>query len=142
MPALKNAKWERFAQELAKGRGQAEAYVAAGYAPSEPNASRLTSNDKVAARVSELLERAAIRAEISLASITDRLLKIAEKAEAKDEASMLQVARASLMDAAKLNGLVVDKAENTNASTITVQYVTNATGPAPEPSEEDYETTE
>lgn len=140
MPALKNAKHERFAQELAKGRGQAEAYVAAGYAPSEPNASRLTSNDKVAARVAELLERAAMRTEITVASITDRLLKIAEKAEVKDEASMLQVARASLMDAAKLNGLVVDKGDTTTSGTVTVTYVNAPAGPAPPPSEEDYET--
>jgi len=109
MPALTNPKHERFAQELAKGKTQAEAYQAAGYAPSEPNASRLTSNDKVAARVAEIQERAAVRAEISVASITERLLAIAKKGEGKDDAPMLSVARASLMDAAKLNGLIVDK---------------------------------
>lgn len=113
MPALKNAKHERFAQELAKGKNQADAYAEAGYAPSEPHASRLASNGKVAARVAEIQERAAIRTEISVASITDRLLKIAAKGEATDEAPMLSVARASLMDAAKLNGLIVDKGEFT-----------------------------
>ncbi len=109
MSALENPKHERFAQELAKGRSQAEAYAEAGYRPSEPHASRLASNGKVAGRVAEILERAAIRAEVTVASITERLLAIATKAETKDEASMLGVARASLMDAAKLNGLVVDK---------------------------------
>ena len=109
MPALSNPKHERFAQALAKGKSQAEAYADAGYKPSEPNASRLRSNDKVQERVAEILDRAATRAEITVASITDRLLAIAAKAEKSREAPMLQAARASLMDAAKLNGLVVDK---------------------------------
>lgn len=111
MPALSNVKHERFAQELAKGKTQTEAYEVAGYAHSEPNASRLTRHDKVQARVSELQERAAVRTEITVAGITERLLAIATKAEGKDDAPMLSVARASLMDAAKLNGLIVDKVE-------------------------------
>lgn len=115
MPALKIAKHERFAQELAKGKSQAEAYAEAGYAPSEPHASRLASNGKVAGRVAEILDRAATRTEITVASITDRLLKIAEKGEKSTEAPMLSVARASLMDAAKLNGLVTEKREFSGA---------------------------
>lgn len=109
MPALSNPKHERFAQELAKGKTQAEAYAAAGYAPSEPNASRLTSNDKVRARVAEIQERGAIRAEVTIASLTADLMRLREKGEALGEASGLSVARASVMDIAKLNGLVVDK---------------------------------
>lgn len=109
MPVLGNPKHERFAQELAKGKSQAEAYEAAGYAASEPNASRLTRNDKVQARVAEIQSRAAVRTEITVADITARLLAIAAKGEAKDDAPMLSVARASLMDAAKLNGLAPDK---------------------------------
>lgn len=140
MPALKNTRHERFAQELAKGKSQAEAYEIAGYAPSEPNASRLTRNDKVQERIAELQAGAAKRTEITVAGITDRLLKIAAKGEASSDAPMLSVARASLMDAAKLNGLVVDKAESQTAGTLSVTYVTAATGPAPAASEEDYET--
>ncbi len=112
MAALTNTRHERFAQELAKGKSQAEAYELAGYQPSEPNASRLTRNDKVSARVAELQERAAVRTEVTVASITDRLLAIAKKGEDSSEAALLSVARASLMDAAKLNGLVVDKSES------------------------------
>lgn len=109
MPALENPKHERFAQELAKGKAADEAYAAAGYKPDRGNASRLTANDSVKARVAEIQERAAIRTEITVASITERLLAIAAKGEAAEEAPMLSVARASLMDAAKLNGLVVDR---------------------------------
>lgn len=111
MPALTNPRHERFAQELAKGKTQAEAYAEAGYKPSESNASTLRSNQKVQARLSELQDRAAVRTEITVAGITERLLKIAAKGEESSDAPMLQAARASLMDAAKLNGLIVDKSE-------------------------------
>lgn len=114
MPALKNAKHERFAQELAKGKSASEAYIDAGYIRNDGNACRLKGNEKVAARLTELLSGAAKRTEITVASITDRLLKIAEKGERSNDAPKLSVARAALMDAAKLNGLVVDKAELTN----------------------------
>ena len=140
MPALENPRHERFAQELAKGRTQAEAYAEAGYKPSEPNASRLRSNEKVQARIAELQERAAVRTEITVASITERLLAIATKAETSSDAPMLQAARASLMDAAKLNGLVVDKGEQSLKHTgLSVTYVTSKDGP-PELNSEDYET--
>lgn len=112
MSALENARHERFAQELAKGKTADEAYAEAGYKPDRGNASRLTANDSVAQRVSEIQERAAVRTEITVADITKRLLAIATKGETSTEAPMLSVARASLMDAAKLNGLVVEKSES------------------------------
>ena len=111
MPALTNPRHERFAQELAKGQTQAEAYAAAGYKPSEPNASRLTSNDKVRERVAEILERGALRAEVNVATLTTDLLRLRDKGEALGDAAGLSVARNSVMDIAKLNGLVIDKAE-------------------------------
>lgn len=111
MAALPNTRHERFAQELAKGKSQSEAYADAGYRPSRSAASRLAEDVNICARVAEIQERAATRAEISVASITERLLNIAMKGEASNEAAMLQAARASLMDAAKLNGLVVEKSE-------------------------------
>jgi len=146
MAALKNARHERYVQELAKGSSQVDAYVAAGYGGSpsavRANASRLISKDNVSARLTELTERAAIRTEITVAEITDRLLAIAKKGETSTQAPLLAVARAALMDAAKLNGLVIEKAESVEAATLTVTYVTSASGPAPAPSDEDYETRE
>lgn len=108
---LKNTRHERFAQELAKGKSQSEAYRVAGYKPDTGAASRLSGNVSVLGRVSELKERAAIRTEITVAGLTERLLRIADKAEKKDDGSQLSTARASVMDAAKLNGMVVDKSE-------------------------------
>lgn len=118
MAALSNPRHERFAQELAKGGSQVEAYGLAGYSPHDSAAARLFGNVRVQARVAELQERAAVRTEITIASITERLLAIATKGEATSDASMLSVARASLMDAAKLNGLVVEKQEQ-NATVVT-----------------------
>ena len=112
MTALANAKHERFAQLLFQGKPASAAYAEASYKPDDGNAARLTGNDKVQARLSELKVHSSIRAEITVASITDRLLKIAAIGESNPEDSkMLAVARASLMDAAKLNGLVVERSE-------------------------------
>ena len=110
MGVLTNPKHELFAQGLAKGLTQAEAYERAGYKPSEANASTLTRNQKVAGRVAELQSRAAARVEITVAGLTERLLRLADTAESLGDASGVQASRASLMDAAKLNGLITDKA--------------------------------
>jgi hypothetical protein len=106
---LKNARHERFAQELAKGLPASKAYVAAGYRPSEPNSSRLTRNEQVSARVAELKGMAADKVVVTVAGLTERLLKIAAAGDGKTEAPLLSVSRAALMDVAKLNGLIVDR---------------------------------
>lgn len=117
MPILANSKWELFAQELAKGKSAAEAYEIAGYKPNDGNCIRLKGNERVIARVSELMSRAAIRTEISIASVTESLLRIAGKAEDLGEASGLNVAKSAWMDAAKVNGLIVDRSETENVNT-------------------------
>ena len=109
MAALKNARHERFAQLIAEGKTQDEAYKIAGYAPSRANASTLRAKQNVSARVDTLLERAAVRTEMTIASLTERLVQIADKGENLRDAAGLGVARLSLMDAAKLNGLITDK---------------------------------
>lgn len=129
MPPLANTKHERFAQFLAKGETATDAYAHAGYASNDGNAARLKGNERIAARVAEIQERAATRTEITVASITERLLAIASKGEDSTEAPMLSVARASLMDAAKLNGLVVEKQEHAGPGGaplgITVEFVSS-----------------
>ena len=79
MSALKNTKHEAFAVARAKGMGIDEAYVAAGYATNPGNASRLNGNEKVRARVAELLERAAEKAVLSKAWVIERLMEVAER---------------------------------------------------------------
>lgn len=142
MAALSNSRHERFAQALAKGLSQSEAYEEAGYKPSRSAAARLAADVNICERVSAIQNRAAERTEISVASITERLLAIATKAEKSGDAPMLQAARASLMDAAKLNGLVVEKGEHQHKHVgLSVTYVTPAETQAPA-SPEDYETGE
>lgn len=111
MTALTNARHERFALALVEGMTADGAYVAAGFKAHRQNAARLMTNDDVRRRVAELQARAAADTRISVAAITERLLSIAEKGEKDGAAPMLAVARAALMDAAKLNGLVVDKSQ-------------------------------
>lgn len=106
---LKNARHERFAQELAKGVSASESYVLAGYKRNDGNAVRLKGNEKVAARLTELQNCAAEKTVVTVASLTERLLNIAKKGEDKTEAPLLSVSRAALMDVAKLNGLIVDR---------------------------------
>jgi|SRR6185312_11205435 len=111
MPVLSNAKQERFCQELAKGKTADEAYVLAGYKENRGNASTLKSNQIISARIAEILERAASRVEVTVSSITERLIRISEMAEAIGEPAGLSVARQAAMDTAKLHGLIVDKKE-------------------------------
>lgn len=111
MAMLKNGRWERFAQELAKGATGDAAYIAAGYKPNRNNASRLKANDIVRNRIAELQERAAVRTELTVADVTENLLRLAKQSEAMASEAGAQAARACWMDAAKLNGLVVDKSQ-------------------------------
>jgi hypothetical protein len=110
VPVLKNAKHERFAQELAKGKSQAEAYVAAGYKPSRSAATRLAADVNICERLAAIQERGAVRAELTLADIIDELeeaRQVALTAATPQSGSAV----AATMGKAKLLGLVVDKAE-------------------------------
>lgn len=57
MSALKNARHERFAQELAKGTFASEAYELAGFKPSSGNAATLKAKQSILERVNELIVR-------------------------------------------------------------------------------------
>jgi len=120
MPVLPNARWERFAQELAKGTSQAKAYAAAGYKPSDAHASRLASNGQVAGRVAEL--RAAIsdgivagmvavstrETVISVGTILDELEEARLMGKRKEQGAAMAAAS---IGKAKLLGLIMKPAE-------------------------------
>jgi len=61
MPALRNARWELFAQKLATGMSQVDAHEAAGYPRSSSNSSTLAKNTAIRDRVQELLEEKVAR---------------------------------------------------------------------------------
>ena len=64
-----NLRHERFAQALAQGKAANEAYALSGYKANDGNASRLKGNERISARVQEIVGPAAERAEISLECI-------------------------------------------------------------------------
>lgn len=111
MPVLPNAKHERFAQELAKGKSATEAYVSAGYQESRSAASRLSANVNITARVIEIQERGVLRTEVTIESL---IREAGEIQQAAMSVNQLSAATAALTAKAKLAGLWVDKAENTN----------------------------
>lgn len=76
MPVLDNARHERFAQELAKGKTADEAYVLAGYRANRGNASTLKANQSIEARVAEILGKGSQRAEVSVARILEELARL------------------------------------------------------------------
>jgi phage terminase small subunit len=57
VPALKNARHERFCQEVVKGKHIDEAYEVAGYAPSRSNAHTLRRKKHIQERLCELFEK-------------------------------------------------------------------------------------
>jgi hypothetical protein len=71
MPALKNGRWEIYAQEIAKGETQMCAYAKAGYEPDDGNACRLTGNHRVKQRIAELQQCAQERTQITVANLVD-----------------------------------------------------------------------
>ena len=106
---LTNPKHEKFAQGLAKGKSQADAYALAGYEPSEPNASRLTRNDKVTARVAELQSRAA---EKVIFSIADMAAQLDEDREFARSCVVPAAAVSASMGKAKVLGFLTDKIDH------------------------------
>ena len=113
MPSLSNPRHERFAQELAKGKSAAQAYVDAGYEAdghsAEVNASRLLRKAEVSRRVAELQERGAMRTEITIEKLTEMLLEDREAARA---AGQFGPAISALEKIAKLHGLFNERRQN------------------------------
>ena len=100
MPVLKNARHEKMAQALAKGKTADDAYGDAGFKPHRGNAARLSANESIRARVDELLTRVAEKAEWTAA---DRLrdLKTIFDASAKEDR---RTAIAAIAEANKMQG--------------------------------------
>lgn len=109
MPTLSNHKHELFAQALAKGETADAAYVSAGYKRNDGNAVRLKGNERIAARVLELQERAAIKVEKTAADIVAMLEE--DRALARNVEQPGAAVSAS-MGIAKLLGLITDKVKH------------------------------
>jgi len=110
MPVLLNPKHELFAQSLATGKTQEQAYVVAGYSAktARQGSTNLFTKPNISKRVQELQSRAAIKAEIE---IEDILLELEHaRLIAKDRQNPSAMISAT-MGKAKLLGLITDKSK-------------------------------
>lgn len=109
---------QRFVDEYLIDLNATQAAIRAGY--SKKTAYAIGHENLSKPEIANAIEvKQAFRAEkleITAAGITTRLLSIAKKAEAAKTPSGLSVARQSMMDVAKLNGLIVETHENVTRS--------------------------
>lgn len=112
MPALENPRHELFAQEVAKGKSQDEAYKLAGYNVSDRSAraaaSRLLTDVNITNRVIEIQKQAAVKSGVTLQWLLDQAQGIIEDARA---AADFSAASQTLERAAKIAGLWVDRSQ-------------------------------
>ena len=107
MPILRNARHEKFAQELAaNGVSAYQAYINAGFRPSRQNAARLRAKEDIAARVLEIQAAGAKSAEITVASLIEELEAARVKAT---DLNQLSAAVRATAEKAKISGLLVEK---------------------------------
>lgn len=114
MPVLSNPRYERFAQGIAKGKSQHEAYIYAGYGKGSQakdvrsNAGTMARRPEVAARIAELQDNQARRIGITIDDLVaelDDMLKLAKRV--KHPAAGV----GAVLAKGKLLGLIVDRAE-------------------------------
>lgn len=105
---LKNSRHERFAQELAKGKSQVEAYRLAGYRPDDGAACRLSGNVRIVDRTNELKARAAEKVVVTVADIAQQL---DEDREFARQLNVPAAAVSATMGKAKVLGLLEDKSK-------------------------------
>ena len=119
---LSNPRHERFAQELAKGKTADEAYVLAGYKQNDGNATRLKGNERIVARLEELQNRAASRAEVTVESL------IAEAEEVRRlavEKGQLSAAIAAIKEKGVLTGKRVERTQQQTLPPKTIHDLSN-----------------
>lgn len=114
MPVLSKPRYERFAQAVASGKSQHDAYIYAGYAPNQKakdvrsNAGALARKPEIAARIAELQDKQARRIGVTVDDLVaelDEMLKLAKRV--KHPAAGVGAITAK----GKLLGLIVDRAE-------------------------------
>jgi phage terminase small subunit len=92
MPLLENPQHEAFVQELVKGKGQGEAYLAAGYnaksvSVASAAATRLLKDVKIQKRLEELQSRAETQSMLTLDDHMEELRKLRDMAAAEGKYS-------------------------------------------------------
>jgi len=114
MGILSNARHERFAQGVAKGKSQHEAYVYAGYPPDQKpqhlraSAGTLARRPEIANRIAELQAKQALRIGTTVDELVvelDEMLKLSKRV--KNPSAGV----GAILAKGKLLGLITDKVE-------------------------------
>ncbi|MEN3931401.1 hypothetical protein WJT86_10070 [Microvirga sp. W0021] len=120
MAKLKNQRHERFAQALAMDWGAEEAFRLAGYkekgTAAEKRLSDLQNDQSILERIHEISSGVTQNNSVTIAMLTEGLLRIARECEASEAATAKNVARGAYMDIAKLNGFVKERVESKNTN--------------------------
>jgi len=108
MAKLDNTKHEAFAQYLSEGHYAIDAHEMAGYKRNRGNATTLASKKHIKARVAELQERQARKADVTKDTATQEIDEAIREAR---EQGNLSVVATLMQHKHKLHGLMVDKVE-------------------------------
>jgi hypothetical protein len=116
MPALSNPRYELFAQGLALGKKQDDAYADAGYTRNKGNSSTLKNKPEVQNRVCELLEQRsrAVTAKTALEIEVTKDTLLTELEDARQVAIKNKQASAMVMATigkARITGQIIDRRE-------------------------------
>ena len=106
MPALPNARHERFAQARAKGKSADDAYKAAGYRAHSGNAARLSGIESVRSRVAELQDKGAEKVLVTVETLSAELEEVRLAAIKEKQFS---AAVSATMGKAKLHGKLIER---------------------------------
>ncbi len=117
MPILKNARYEAFAQWLAKGKTADESYALAGYKANRGNAATLKANQSVSDRVIELQGIAAAK---TVVTIEDIARQLDEDRQFAREVGSAAASVAATMGKAKVLGLIIEKNEHSGSVSLIV----------------------
>jgi|GEM_PF-3141025 len=106
MVGLLNARQEIFAQWLAAGRSQDEAYAHAGYESDSGNASRLAKSPVIQNRIQALIARNQAMQSANVMGLTARLDDLLENIDPDKGSGHLHAAAKMILMIAQLNGLL------------------------------------
>jgi hypothetical protein len=105
---LKNPRHERFANFVAQGKTQYEAYELCGYKPSNGNPCKLASNPVVAQRIKEILEKTAAAQQISAETLINDANRVFVRAMEIDQ---LSAANGAIKEKGILTGHRIERRE-------------------------------
>ena len=112
MNEIRYKKMEAFAVLLGEGVHRLKAYARAGYSAKSSRSKKLSLRADVIARAKEVAKHRAGGGSSDLSGIIDMLIEVAHEARTLNSAPGYVAARAALVEAARLKGLLPSRAED------------------------------